>query len=578
VRDTRYRTNDRMVFRWLLLGLLAIFAGIYVALVLHTSDRIPAGTSVDGIEVGGLRPAAAERKLAEGLGGRAAEPITVAALEQRAVVRPAAAGFTVDVRATVEKASGDPDGHSRWDPRHLWGYYAGSDDHQAVVKVDRTKLSQVVETFAEQVDDPAVEGGVTFDDGQVAARYPQKGSILDRAGAAAAIRAAFLHGTGPDQVVRLPVQVDVPALSKLAVSRAMDDFANPAMSGPVVVKLAGSGALLEPEDYSSALSMRREGDSLRPHLDDKALIRLLQPRMSKIDHAPRNARFVARGDRVRVVPSRDGVTFRDVDVTRGFLKVLTRTGADRTMSVRSRPAKPSFTTADARQLQITQPVSSFSTHFPFAAYRNINIPRAAKLIDGTVLDPGETFSLNRIVGERTPANGFTEGYVIADGVFAKELGGGVSQVATTTFNAAFFAGLQDVTHTAHSFYINRYPVGREATVVWPHTDLRFKNTTPYGVLVRASVTKATPSHQGTVTVTMYSTKYWDIRTTKSGRYHERPPHTRHLAGAGCVPNHGYAGFDIDVDRLYYRHGSKKLDHRETMHTTYKPSDTVICSG
>jgi hypothetical protein len=301
VRDARYRTSDRKVLRWLLLGLLAIFGAVYVALVLHTSDRIPSGTSVNGIGVGGLRPAAAERKLAEGLGGRAAEPITVAALEQRAVVRPATAGFTVDVRATVEQASGDPDGLSRWDPRRVWGYYAGSEDQQAVVKIDQTKLSQAVETFAEQVDDPAVEGGVTFDDGQVSARYPQKGSILDRAGAAAAIRAAFLHGTGPNQIVRLPVQVDTAVLSKLAVSRAMDDFANPAMSGPVFVKLAGSGVMLEPEDYSAALSMRREGDSLRPHLDGKALVQLLRPRMKKIDRAPRNARFVARGDRVRVV-------------------------------------------------------------------------------------------------------------------------------------------------------------------------------------------------------------------------------------------------------------------------------------
>jgi vancomycin resistance protein YoaR len=576
VRDARYRTNDRKVFRWLLLGLLAFFGALYVALVLHTSDRIPSGTKVNGIEVGGLRPASAEGKLAEGLGGRAAEPITVAALGQRAVIRPSTAGFTVDVRATVEQAGADPDARNTWDPRRVWEYYAGGEDHEAVVAVDATKLAQAVERFAEQVDDPAVEGSVVFDGGQVSARYPQKGTILDRDGSAAAIRAAFLHGTGPNQIVRLPTRVDTPQLSKQTVSDAMDDFANPAMSGPVVVKLAGSGVVLEPEDYSDALSMQRDGDSLRPKLDDKALVRLLRPRMKKIDRGPRSARFVVRGDRVRVVPSRNGVTFRDADVTRTFLSVLTRTGTDRVMTVRSRPARPGFSTADARRLKITEPVSSFSTRFPFAAYRNINIPRAAHLIDGTVLEPGETFSLNRVVGERTPANGFTEGYVIADGVYAKELGGGVSQVATTTFNAAFFAGLQDVTHTAHSFYIDRYPVGREATVVWPHTDLRFKNTTPYGVLVHASVTKATPSQKGTMRVTMFSTKYWDIRTTKSGRYNQRPPHTRHLSGSGCVPNQGYSGFDIDVDRLFYRQGSKKLDHRETMHTSYKPSDSVIC--
>ena len=95
-----------------------------------------------------------------------------------------------------------------------------------------------------------------------------------------------------------------------------------------------------------------------------------------------------------------------------------------------------------RKLGIPEEVSEFTTYYPHADYRNVNIGRAAELIDGTVLEPGETFSLNDTVGERTRANGFTEGFVISDGVFAEELGGGVCQVATTTFNAAFFAGLR----------------------------------------------------------------------------------------------------------------------------------------
>ena len=90
-----------------------------------------------------------------------------------------------------------------------------------------------------------------------------------------------------------------------------------------------------------------------------------------------------------------------------------------------------------------------------------------------MLKPGETFSLNDTVGERTEANGFTKGFIISDGIFKEDLGGGVSQMATTTFNAMFFAGLEDVEHKPHSFYIDRYPVGREATVAWGAVDLRF---------------------------------------------------------------------------------------------------------
>ncbi|MGZ4581330.1 MAG: VanW family protein, partial [Nocardioidaceae bacterium] len=214
---------------------------------------------------------------------------------------------------------------------------------------------------------------------------------------------------------------------------------------------------------------------------------------------------------------------------------------------------------------------------PHADYRNTNLGRAAGRVNGTVLKPGDTFSLNKTVGERTAANGFTKGFMINDGVFKEDLGGGVSQVATTIFNSAFFAGLEDVEHQPHSFYVDRYPVGREATVAWPTIDLKFKNTTPYGVLVQVWIDPSTPSRQGAMHVRMWSTRYWDIKAGASPRYHQTQPRTRHLHGSGCVPHQGYGGFDVDVYRYFYRHGSSTLDHEETMHTHYTPTDTVICS-
>src|SRR5690606_8421626 len=143
-----------------------------------------------------------------------------------------------------------------------------------------------------------------------------------------------------------------------------------------------------------------------------------------------------------------------------------------------------------------------------------------------ILKPGEVFSLNDTVGERTRENGFTEGFVISDGILVEDLGGGVSQMATTLFNAMFFAGLEDVEHKPHSFYIDRYPLGREATVAWGAIDLRFENDTPHGVLIYANVKPSTPSSQGVVTVSMYSTKYWDITTTTSDRYNFTEEETR----------------------------------------------------
>ena len=126
------------------------------------------------------------------------------------------------------------------------------------------------------------------------------------------------------------------------------------------------------------------------------------------------------------------------------------------MRSRRRSREADFTTEDARALGIKQQVSTFTTYYPYAEYRNINIGRAAELIDGTVLKPGETFSLNDTVGERTAENGFTIGFIISNGIFKEDLGGGVSQMATTTFNAMFFAGPQG--HRAQAALVLHRPL------------------------------------------------------------------------------------------------------------------------
>ena len=77
------------------------------------------------------------------------------------------------------------------------------------------------------------------------------------------------------------------------------------------------------------------------------------------------------------------------------------------------------------------------------------------------------------------------------------VGGGVSQLSTTLFNAVFFGGYQDVTHTVHSLYLSRYPLGREATLNYPSIDNKFKNDTKNGVLIQTSFTSTS------VTVSLY---------------------------------------------------------------------------
>ncbi|MGZ4776851.1 MAG: VanW family protein [Oryzihumus sp.] len=565
-----YRTNDRRVIPWLLVGLVVLFGGAYAAAYAVSSSRVPRGTTVSGIEIGGLTQDVARARLEDRLSALAARPVTLVANGVRERVVPADAGLGVDVQATLDRAGG---GRS-WDPTRMWDYFTGGDVLAPVVTVDDAALTAAVRQVAADADEPAKDASVTFADGEALTHPPQDGTVIDQPAAVRLLRGAFL---GDDTPVELPTRAVEPAIGKRQLSAAMAAFANPAMSGPVTYQIAGEPVVLRPQDFSQALSMRPAGSRLVPHLDDQVLLAAVRPAMRRVARAPQDATVQLVRGRPTVLPARNGVTYDPKDITRSFLGLAAGTDQGRMLAIRSVAARPEVTTADARAWRITEKVSEFTTHFPHADYRNTNLGRAAGLVNGTVLKPGDTFSLNKTVGERTAANGFTKGFMINDGVFKEDLGGGVSQVATTIFNAAFFAGLEDVEHQPHSFYVDRYPVGREATVAWPTIDLKFKNTTPYGVLVQAWIDPSTPSRQGAMHVRMWSTRYWDIKAGASPRYHQTQPRTRHLHGSGCVPHQGYGGFDVDVYRYFYRHGSSTLDHEETMHTHYTPTDTVICS-
>lgn len=565
------RTRDRRVVTLLLLGLLVLFGALYAAGYAFTGDKVPRGTTVAGVDIGGLAPAAARARLEQELAPRAEQPIIVAADGQRARIDPADAGLAVDYAASVEQAGG---GRSL-NPARMWDYFTGGDDLDPVLDVDRAALDAAVDSFAQDVDEPAVEGEIAFKDGQPEPRFPESGQQVDREAAAATITDAFLDA-GVDGAVQLEVAEIEPEVTEDEVRAALDEFANPAMSAPVTLVLGDDEVVVRPEAFARALSMTADNGELEPQVDEKKLMRAVRPAMRTVALSPEPATVRLVDGKPKVVPGKNGVTFDPAEVAEELPDALVQPDGQRRVEVEAKVAKPAFTTQDARKLKIKEVVSSFTTYYPHADYRNVNLGRAAELVNGTVLKPGETFSLNDTVGERTAENGFTEGFIISNGVFKEDLGGGVSQVATTLFNAAFFAGLEDVEHKPHSFYIDRYPIGREATVAWGAVDLRFKNDTPYGVLIEAWINPSTSGSSGEMNVRFWSTKYWDITAGVSDRYNFTQEKTRYITDENCTPHDGYGGFDIDVYRYFRRHGSDELVRTETMHTTYTPSDSVVC--
>lgn len=549
----------------LVLGLLVVG---YVVLAALAGDRVPRGTTVEGVAIGGLTPAAAETRLRSALEERSRTPIVVSVDGSRRTIAPSAAGLAVDYPGSVAAAGG---GRSVL-PDRLWKHYFGAPEIDAVLEVDDSAMDSAVASLVEDFTDPAVDGGVVFDDGTATPVPPRAGQSVDATATRDALEDQFLD----DGTLTLERTEDQPAVDEDAVDEAMRTFATPAMSGPVTLVLEGEEVVVRPRLFGRALSMEPEGDELVPAVDAKKLSGLLSRRSPAFGEEPVDATFRIVSGKPRLVPARNAVRFDLADLEEKFAQVLVQPEGQRTVAVSASVAKPELTTAKARALGIKEQVSTFTTYFPYAEYRNINLSRAAELINGTLLEPGETFSLNGIVGERTEENGFTEGFIIKDGLFRLELGGGVSQIATTTFNAMYFAGLEDVQHKAHSVYISRYPEGREATVAWPSVDLRFRNTTPHGIFITAGVQRASPGGQGAATVSMYSTKYWDISSRKGARYAFTEPPTRYLDADDCEPSDGGPGFSVDVFRTFRRAGSSEVVRTEKFHTVYNPEPHLIC--
>lgn len=553
--------------RWALVAAVVVLGGLYVGGYLLTGSRLAAGTTIGGVDVGGMSPAAARSTLEEELGPKQDEPVVLVHGDERFEVTPSDAGLALDVDASVDAAGGA----RSWDPRDMVALVVGSRDRAPVLDVDEKALRSAVQGIGEAVDVPVTEALITFPDATPRTRQPKDGLTIRTADTAQLIQDEYLVQDEPVEVPTAPVE---PAVDAAGLREAVSSIARPAVAAPVTIQVGRQKVELPVTAYAPALRIEPVDGAMTPVIDPERLAEPLTDATTGIGRKAVDATVEVRGERPVVVPGKEGIGLQPKEMAEKLVPVLTRTGAERAVSVEAKVVEPEFTTEDAKALRITEKVSEFTTEYPHAEYRNINQGRAAQLLDGTIVEPGETFSFNDTVGERTAANGFTSGSVINGGRFRDELGGGVSQVVTTTYNAAFFAGLDDVEHHPHAFYIDRYPVGREATVYFGSLDLRFRNNLKSGVLIRSFVQPSSPGGVGRTTVQIWGTKEFDVEAGQSERRNFRTGQTRYDDSASCAPQGALPGFDIDIYRTLRKDG--RVVKRETDTAVYQAADRIIC--
>ena len=550
-------------------GLMVLLGGGYLVAHQLAGDKLPRHASVSEIALGGLTPAQAQAKLTSELRPKLEGQLVLTAGDTNVTFTPADAGLAVDYPATV---AGLGAGGS-WNPVDVLTVLFGGGAHQPVLTVDQTKLAAQISALAKQVDVPAVSASVGYEAGKPVTTESTPGTLLDRDQTARTVQAEFLTKmTIAATVVPAPPEVTTEQAEQVAEKLALT-----AISAPVSVQVGDAGKLtISPALIAETLTFEGRTGMLVPVFDTKALVKKLDPALNKIGlDQPRDATVTIAKGKPKVVPAKDGEGIDPTELgsvlAEAVLKPEGRTGA---VSVSSRPA--GFTTQQAQASGVKKVIGKFTTYFPGTTYRYNNIGKAAKLINGTFLKPGETFSMNQTLGKRTKQAGWMAGGAIDGGKIVERLGGGISQATTTTFNAIFFAGLEDVYHKPHSLYFNRYPVGREATLDWASVDMKFRNDSPYGVVLQAWIT-GRPGSQGSVTVQVWSTQRYTIKTTTPVRSNYRAPGpTVYDESEGCKPQNAMSGFDVKFDRLFYQ--GKKLVKREPFKWRYNSLTPVVCGA
>ena len=542
------------------LGLLTFVYGIDL---IATSGTIPRGTTIAGVRVGGLGVVEAEERLRVELAPRAARPISVVLGGVRGKIDPAEIDLKIDWEGTVAQAKSQP-----LNPLTRAASLVTEREIGVVSASDSAAMKSVLEKLAPVVDKAPVEGSVQFVDGAPVPIDPQVGLRLDVSRAAEVVQRDWASA----RAVTLPVVELSPTTTTTAdVASAIDQVARPAVSGSITV--VGSGATrgtINARVIASALTFRAESGQLLPEINRDKLTDALRPQLAPSERPARDAALKFESGKPVTVPSEVGRVVDYMATLTNLLPALI-SNQDRTITAIYIDRPAAFTTTDLGNLGAPKVIGEFETG-GFATDSGLNIKRAAAQVDGMVVGPGETFSLNAATNPRNAAAGYVEAGTIENGRPARGVGGGVSQLATTLYNAAYFAGMADVEHQEHSFYIGRYPAGREATVFGDLIDVKFRNDSPTGVLIQ---TEWTPT---ALTVRLVGIKRYEVTSTSGPRTKTTNPNTVVIpAGQRCSASGGTSGFTI-TDTRTLREISTGQSRTETRTVRYNAAPRVICAG
>jgi vancomycin resistance protein YoaR len=415
------------------------------------------------------------------------------------------------------------------------------------VDVDTLEAS-VLGELAEKTDAPPAEPGLKADGAAMVVVPGREGLVVPINSVAEALIADAAQTNGGPVAVTVGPQPVQPSISDDDAAE-LAYFTTLSLRAPIEVRVDDSSAQIPPEAVAQWLVATPQDGALVLSVDTEAAVaglNFLDPDLGKPEQP---VSFQVVDGAVTFTGGSPGTMCCEPASTERILDALA--APDRLAVLDGEPRPLERGAEWAQSLGITVPIGTFTTNYPAGQDRAINIVRIAEILRGTVIEPGETFSVNGTTGPRGREQGFVEGGIIINGKLSTGVGGGISQYATTLFNAAFFAGLDIPDYMMHTLYISRYPYGREATLAYNSVDLKITNNTPFGVLLWS---ESTPE---SITVTLYST----------------PWVTGEQTGQSTSPRGACTRVATERTRTWLTDGRTETD---TFFATYQPREGVLC--
>lgn len=495
----------------LALGLVLLLAA---ALEWHYADRIWPGVYIGEVAVGGLTETEARARWSATLPDPQ-QPLWIVQVPGfRREISMADLGARVDEAGTLQDAMaiGRGAGFADW-PERIQVWWSGRSVPPRII-IDKDRLDAQIAAWAAAIDRPPRDATLSLQGGRVLPIPAETGRRLDRAAARERLLTAL--ATLRPAVLDLPMEILPPALEDVEPARtqlaqwlqAPIHLVLPTRTLPVSPSVTGPW-ILSPQDLAGMVTVVRvEGP--RPHLeaqiDENRLRAWLAPLAETLRADPVDARFVfdeAEGRLIPIAPARFGYRMVLTDTLvriRESLSTLTR---EVPVAIELLPPRyPETVTAEA--LGITGRIAQATTIFKGSSPARVrNITLGAARMHGLLIPPGEVFSFNAHLGDVSLDAGFEEAPIIYNGRTIRGVGGGICQVSTTLFRAAFFGGFPIVERWPHAYRVGWYErtfgPGLDAAIFTPTADFKFRNDREGPVLITAHV----DPQAGTLTFTLY---------------------------------------------------------------------------